>query len=138
VKKAGERGRWGTWLRQERLRRNLSAEQVRAMLAKQGYRVGESTYAEWESGYKKQPARDAQPLLIAMWGSEPPAEPEHEVDATSIVGALREIVAELGRIREAQEETAETLGAVLGLAARLLPGGLPASLVDEVLDGTPK
>lgn len=44
------------------------------MLAKRGYRVGESTYAEWESGYKKQPAREAQPHLTALWGSEPPAE----------------------------------------------------------------
>ncbi len=45
------------------------------MLADRGYRVGESTYAEWESGYKKQPAKDAMPHLIALWGSEPEPEP---------------------------------------------------------------
>lgn len=76
VKSNRDRGRWGTWLRQERLKRGLSPEQVREMLAKRGYRVGESTYAEWESGYKKQPAREAIPHLTALWGSEP--EPERE------------------------------------------------------------
>lgn len=51
------------------------------MLAARGYRVSESTYAEWESGYKKQPAKDAIPHLIALWGDEPEPEPEAVVDA---------------------------------------------------------
>ncbi len=88
MKRAAERGRWGTWLRQERLRRNLSTEQVRDLLAKRGYRVGESTYAEWESGYKKQPAREAQPHLIALFESEPPPEKTESYESADLAAAL--------------------------------------------------
>lgn len=55
------------------------------MLAARGYRVGESTYAEWESGYKKQPAKDAIPHLVALWGGEPPAELEPSESSTDAV-----------------------------------------------------
>ena len=96
------------------------------MLAKRGYRVGESTYAEWESGYKKQPARDAQPILIEMWGSEPPPEaPGNEpTDLAAAIrdqtAAMRELVAELREAREAQQGRDEGLAVALGTLAKTL------------------
>jgi hypothetical protein len=126
VKTSRERGRWGTWLRQERLRRDLSPEQVREMLAKRGYRVGQSTYAEWESGYKKQPAREAQPHLIALWGSEPApeVEPASDADLAAAIraqtAAMTELVAELSAAREAQQGRDEGLAVALSDLASTL------------------
>ncbi len=89
MKSERDRGRWGSWLRAKRLQAGKSPEQVRELLAARGYRVGESTYAEWESGYKKQPAKDAMPHLIALWG-EPPAEaaPEPVGDIAALLMAI--------------------------------------------------
>jgi transcriptional regulator with XRE-family HTH domain len=135
MKRAAERGRWGTWLRQERLRRNLSTEQVRDLLAKRGYRVGESTYAEWESGYKKQPAREAQPHLTALFESEPPPELEpasgaydmpalfakmdRQTDAIeSVANALLELITRMDGAQSVAREEREQIAELLGVVAR--------------------
>jgi transcriptional regulator with XRE-family HTH domain len=113
VKSNRERGPWGTWLRQERLRRGLSAEQVREMLAKRGYRVSESAYAEWESGYKKQPSREAQPILVEMWGSQPDLRPAEESDDADLAAAIRAQTEAINAHRAATEQQAEALLAIL-------------------------
>ncbi len=116
------------------------------MLADRGYRVGESTYAEWESGYKKQPAKDAIPHLVALWGGEPPPEqPEATETRDAVVAnlqaltaamtaqaeALQEIVAEMRLARAADQGRTEGLAAALGDLAgtlerlRLAPLGQP-------------
>lgn len=75
------------------------------MLAKRGYRVGESAYAEWESGYKKQPSREAIPHLVALWGSEPPPEPEEREgnDLSALVSAISSQTDALNRVADRLE-----------------------------------
>jgi hypothetical protein len=113
------------------------------MLAARGYRVGESTYAEWESGYKR-PGKDAIPNLIALWGEEPPLELEpaggaydmpalfakmdRQTDAIeSVANALLELITRMDRdqrdARDQREEIATLLGAVYGSQS---PAGTPA------------
>jgi transcriptional regulator with XRE-family HTH domain len=88
-----QRGRYGRWLRKERLGRGWSVDETRAKLARAGYRIGESSYAEWESG-RKRPSRDAIPHLVALFGSEPPEEaalaPQSTDGLAELAAAIRE------------------------------------------------
>lgn len=109
-------------MRAERTKRGLSPEQVREMLAARGYRVGSSSYAEWESGYKK-PSRDARGHLTALWGSEPAA-PVPEDDLAAAIreqtAAMQLIAVEMRETRVAEQAQAEALATILGLIVRRL------------------
>jgi transcriptional regulator with XRE-family HTH domain len=134
VKSDQERGRWGTWLRKRRLAAEKSPEEIREMLAARGYRVGESTYAEWESGYKR-PGKDAIPNLIALWGEEPPLELEpaggaydmpalfakmdRQTDAIeSVANALLELITRMDGAQSVAREEREQIAELLGVVAR--------------------
>ena len=89
-----QRGRYGRWLRRERLALGWSVDEARARLARLGYRIGESSYAEWESG-RKRPSRDALPHLVALFGepdpeAPPQPEPAQGGDVAALVAEMRE------------------------------------------------
>jgi transcriptional regulator with XRE-family HTH domain len=107
-----QRGRYGRWLRKERLARGWSVDETRAKLARAGYRIGESSYAEWESG-RKRPSRDAIPHLVALFGSEPPEEAALAPQSTD---GLAELAA---AIREQNEVSRQMAMAVADLALAL-------------------
>lgn len=110
-----ERGRWGRFLRGERTKRGLSQEQVREKLRARGFAVGESSYAEWESGYK-QPTREAQQQFRELWKAEPEAEPvtPPSNDLAGLISAIGDLVAEMKHARSAEDERWEALVQALG------------------------
>lgn len=122
------------WIAAERKRHGWKTGDLALRLQTAGYEAAETTVRTWEAG--RSPRPETVTGLERLFGSQAPV--EREVEVGSIVGVLKEIVAELARIREAQEETAMTLGYVVGVAERLVPGGLSGALADEVHDGTPK
>ena len=74
--------------------------------------MGESSYAEWESG-RKRPSRDAIPHLVALLQSEP--EPDRETtaapgDIVALVDAINALVEEMRLARQAaQPDLAEVI-----------------------------
>ena len=128
-----QRGRYGRWLRRERLHRGWSVDEALARLARGGYRIGESSYAEWESG-RKRPSKDALPHLIGLYG-EPDPEPEAAPAGSAapamgdLVSALTGLVMEMrrqnDRASEAQAQMADSL-AVLTEEVRELREALRA------------
>lgn len=140
-----QRGRYGRWLRKERLSRGWSPEQVRERVQGLGYRVGPSSYAEWESG-RKRPSKDAVPYFVELYRSEPepeetPAGPVPTGENAALIAALEAQTAAITRLAEAIEEDrgrvpADALVFVLrqlreeGLLVRPEPSG-PVSIPDE-------
>lgn len=119
-----QRGRYGRWLRRERLARGWSVDETRARLARMGYRIGESSYAEWESG-RKRPSRDALPQLVTLFGSEPEPEPTPPEPATSDLSAL------VAALTEQAEANRQLAAAVADLARSMAsPGFLTHAAAD--------
>lgn len=116
-----ERGRWGRFLRGERTKRGLSQEQVREKLRARGFAVGESSYAEWESGYK-QPTKEAQQQFRELWKAEPEAEPvpPPSNDLAGLISAIGDLVAEMRLARSVEGERWEMV--LRALAASQEPG----------------
>lgn len=103
MKSDAERGRWGRFLRAERMKRHLSQDQVRErMLKERAFAIGESSYAEWESGYK-QPSREAQAHFTALWKAQP--EPEAQRGSTEPTGDVAAAIREQTEVmRELMDE----------------------------------
>jgi transcriptional regulator with XRE-family HTH domain len=128
-----QRGRYGRWLRKERLGRGWSVDETRAKLARAGYRIGESSYAEWESG-RKRPSRDAIPHLVTLFGTEPPEEavlaPQSPDGLAELAAAIREQSAAIRQMAEAitasravNHEDAVTMTRTVLRSLTVLPGG---------------
>lgn len=77
-------------------------------MAKGGYRIGDSSYAEWESG-RKRPSRDAMPHLIALFG-----EPDPEPVAPAVPADGGTDIARLAAAIEAQTAAINALVAKVG------------------------
>lgn len=94
MKRDSERGPVGRWLRQERLKLDVSVEAVSAALG-----LNPATYRAWESGAKR-PGASWLPELARYFGSEPPLEMQPAPDMGALIAALSALTEQIQMERE--------------------------------------
>lgn len=126
AKSDSERGPFGAWLVQQRKARSgsgrdgkMTAAEVRAWLIRdRGFGIGESAYAELESGTAL-PSAEQRRHLSALFGSIPPATMESG-DLSDLAAAIREqaqaINALVDEVRAARQAAQPDLAQVIARA----------------------
>jgi len=115
AKTPGERGRIGTWLREQRLERGWrTADVARAQLERLGgIRLAESVYAEYESG-RRIPSEEMLGRLASFYGSRP----DEGRDPGDVAAAIDRQTAMLERIAVGLEHQGRALNALVAVLAR--------------------
>jgi len=106
----GERGRIGTWLREQRLERGWATQEIaRRELERLGrIRLAQSVYAEYESG-RRVPTDATLEKLVAFYGTSP----NEERDPADMAAALDRQTVVLERIAAGIELQAQAINALL-------------------------
>lgn len=123
AKSDSQRGPFGAWLVHERKSRpgkgrdgKMTAGEVRAMLIRdRGFGIGESAYAELESGTAL-PSDEQRRHLEALWDSQAPAA-HGSSDVAVLVATIGRLVAALERSEATNREVLQML-----VAAAAVPG----------------
>lgn len=112
MKRPEERGSFGLWLRQERLKRYRNTQKAVAAVTASGHNISVSEWAALESGTQK-PSQARRTALEAFFGSQSPVDPEQgQVSSTAILEAIRALTA----AQEAQAEAMQEIVAEMRLA----------------------